>query len=211
MELEAENWRPCSTTVVRRVSGELEAENWRPCSTTLVRGASVELEECPTTVSHESFLQECPTRVSHKSVLQECPTRVSYKSVLQECPTRVSYKSVIWTYVAFRTCFHSGSWVPSCSDLQPTSNGLQPTTSDGHPSGELGDPDLGRHLLGLKELEEFLRDRHFSHLRGRLSCELSSRCQVSQLFVGGHMPPSHEPSEFGSYHSGLGEGHELYQ
>ena len=43
-----------------------------------------------------------------------CPTRVSYKSVLQECPTRVSYKSVIWTYVVFRTCLHSGSWVPSC-------------------------------------------------------------------------------------------------
>ena len=29
VELEAENWRPCSTTVVRGVSGELEAENWR--------------------------------------------------------------------------------------------------------------------------------------------------------------------------------------
>ena len=37
------------------------------------------------------------------------------KSILQECPTRVSYKSVIWTYVAFRTCLHSGSWAPSCS------------------------------------------------------------------------------------------------
>ena len=39
MELEAENWRLCSTTVVRGVAGELEAENWRLCSTTLVRGA----------------------------------------------------------------------------------------------------------------------------------------------------------------------------
>ena len=29
MELEAENWRLCSTTLVRRVSGELEDENWR--------------------------------------------------------------------------------------------------------------------------------------------------------------------------------------
>ena len=39
---------------------ELEAENWRPCSATLVRGVSGELEqECPTRVS--------PTRVSHKS------------------------------------------------------------------------------------------------------------------------------------------------
>ena len=28
-----------STTVVRGVAGELEAENWRLCSTTLVRGA----------------------------------------------------------------------------------------------------------------------------------------------------------------------------
>ena len=26
----------------------------------------------------------------------------------------MSYKSVIWTYVAFRTCLHSGSWAPSC-------------------------------------------------------------------------------------------------
>ena len=60
MELEAENWRLCSTTLVRGVSGELEdenwrlfvvqlqcaeqaveleAENWRLCSATLVRGA----------------------------------------------------------------------------------------------------------------------------------------------------------------------------
>ena len=40
MELEAENWRLCSTTLVRGVSGELEDENWRSCSTTLVRGVS---------------------------------------------------------------------------------------------------------------------------------------------------------------------------
>ena len=39
VELEAENWRLCSTTVVRRVSVELDGENWRLCSTTLVRGA----------------------------------------------------------------------------------------------------------------------------------------------------------------------------
>ena len=39
MELEAENWRLCITTLVRGVSGELEDENWRLCSTTLVRGA----------------------------------------------------------------------------------------------------------------------------------------------------------------------------
>ena len=78
-------------------------------------------QECPTRVSHKSVPQECPTRVSHKSFLQECPTRVqecptrvSYNSVLQECPSRVSHKSVIWTYVVFRMCFHSGSWVPSC-------------------------------------------------------------------------------------------------
>ena len=38
-ELEDENWRLCSTTLVRGVSGELEDENWRLCSTTLVRGA----------------------------------------------------------------------------------------------------------------------------------------------------------------------------
>ena len=31
-----------STTVVRGVAGELEAENWRLCSTTLVRGAICE-------------------------------------------------------------------------------------------------------------------------------------------------------------------------
>ena len=45
MELEAENWRLCSTTLVRVVSGELEDENWRLCSTTLVRGVSGELED----------------------------------------------------------------------------------------------------------------------------------------------------------------------
>ena len=39
MELEAENWRLCCTTLVRGVSGELEDENWRLSSTTLVRGA----------------------------------------------------------------------------------------------------------------------------------------------------------------------------
>ena len=71
-------------------------------------------QEFPTRVSHKSVPQECPARVPRKSVSQECPTRVSYKSDPQECPTRVSYKSVIWTYVAFRTCLHSGSWAPSC-------------------------------------------------------------------------------------------------
>ena len=39
MELEDENWRLCSTTRVRGVSGELEDENWRLSRTTLVRGA----------------------------------------------------------------------------------------------------------------------------------------------------------------------------
>ena len=39
MELEAENWRLCSTTLVRGVAVELEAENWRVSSITLVRGA----------------------------------------------------------------------------------------------------------------------------------------------------------------------------
>ena len=39
MQLEAENWRLCSTTLVRGVSVDLEAENWRLSSTTLVRGA----------------------------------------------------------------------------------------------------------------------------------------------------------------------------
>ena len=39
MELEAENWRLCSTTLVRGVAVEPEAENWRVSSTILVRGA----------------------------------------------------------------------------------------------------------------------------------------------------------------------------
>ena len=39
MELEDENWRLCSTTLVRGAIWELEAENWRLCSATLVRGA----------------------------------------------------------------------------------------------------------------------------------------------------------------------------
>ena len=39
VEREAENWRLCSTTLVRGVAGELEAENWQLSSTTLVRGA----------------------------------------------------------------------------------------------------------------------------------------------------------------------------
>ena len=44
VELEAENWRLCSTTLVRGVSVELEA-NWRLSSTTLVRVVSGELED----------------------------------------------------------------------------------------------------------------------------------------------------------------------
>ena len=36
---------------------------------------------------------------------QECPRRVSHKSVLQECHLDI---------LVFRTCLHSGSWVPSC-------------------------------------------------------------------------------------------------
>ena len=47
VQLEAENWRlrsttlvhGCSTTLLRRVSVELDGENWRLSSTTLVRGA----------------------------------------------------------------------------------------------------------------------------------------------------------------------------
>ena len=39
MQLEAENCRLSSTTLVRGVSVELEVENWRLSSTTLVRGA----------------------------------------------------------------------------------------------------------------------------------------------------------------------------
>ena len=31
VELEAENWRLCSTTLVRGVSVELDGENWRLC------------------------------------------------------------------------------------------------------------------------------------------------------------------------------------
>ena len=44
MQLEAENWRLRSTTLVHGVSGELDEENWRLCSTTLLRGVSVELD-----------------------------------------------------------------------------------------------------------------------------------------------------------------------
>ena len=33
MQLEAENWRLRSTTLVHGVSGELDDENWRLCST----------------------------------------------------------------------------------------------------------------------------------------------------------------------------------
>ena len=40
MELEDENWRLGSTTLVRGVAGELEDENWRLGSTTLVRGVA---------------------------------------------------------------------------------------------------------------------------------------------------------------------------
>ena len=89
-------------------------------------------QECPTRVSFKSAPQECPTRVSHKSVLQECPTTVSYKSVpqewasfrrecvLQECPTKVSptsvsrFKTNLFERLFSSTCWHSGSWVPSC-------------------------------------------------------------------------------------------------
>ena len=40
VELEAENWRLCSATLVRGGAGELEAENWRRGSTTVVRGVA---------------------------------------------------------------------------------------------------------------------------------------------------------------------------
>ena len=42
VELEAENWRLCSTTLVRGGAGELEAENWRRGSATVVRGVAGE-------------------------------------------------------------------------------------------------------------------------------------------------------------------------
>ena len=42
MELDGENWRLSSTTLVRGVSGKLDDENWRLCSTTLARGVSGE-------------------------------------------------------------------------------------------------------------------------------------------------------------------------
>ena len=45
VELEAENWRLCSTTLVRGVAGELEDENWRLGSTTLVRRVAGEWED----------------------------------------------------------------------------------------------------------------------------------------------------------------------
>ena len=45
MEVEAENWRLCSATLVRGVAGELEAENWRRGSTTVVRGVAGEWED----------------------------------------------------------------------------------------------------------------------------------------------------------------------
>ena len=45
VELEAENWRLCSTTKVRGVAGELEAENWRRGRTTVVRGVAGEWED----------------------------------------------------------------------------------------------------------------------------------------------------------------------
>ena len=86
-------------------------------------------QKCPTRVTHKSFPQECPTRVSHKSVPEECPTRVSYKSVPEECPTRVSNKSVIWTYVAFRTCLHSGSWAPFFSGKTRVPENALPRTN----------------------------------------------------------------------------------
>ena len=39
MQLEAENWRLRSTTLVHGVFAELDKENWRLCSTTVLRGA----------------------------------------------------------------------------------------------------------------------------------------------------------------------------
>ena len=45
VELEAENWRLCSTTLVRGGAGELEVENWRRGSTTVIRGVAGEWED----------------------------------------------------------------------------------------------------------------------------------------------------------------------
>ena len=58
MELEAENWRLCSTTLVRGVSEELEDENWRSCSATLVRGVSGESWKMRT----GDFVDNCSAR-----------------------------------------------------------------------------------------------------------------------------------------------------
>ena len=44
-EQAVENWRLCSTTLVRGGAGELEAENWRRGSTTVVRGVAGEWED----------------------------------------------------------------------------------------------------------------------------------------------------------------------
>ena len=45
VEVEAENWGLCSTTLVRGVAGELEAGNWRRGRTTVVRGVAGEWED----------------------------------------------------------------------------------------------------------------------------------------------------------------------
>ena len=57
MELEAENWRLCSTTLVRGVAGELEDENWRLGSTTLVRGGFRRLSLPNLRAFHEHIVQ----------------------------------------------------------------------------------------------------------------------------------------------------------
>ena len=54
--------RECDLSGARSV--ELEAEDWRPCSTTVVRGVSGELEWGAGRESHKSVPQQCPTRVS---------------------------------------------------------------------------------------------------------------------------------------------------
>ena len=64
-ELEDENWRLCSKTLVRGVPGELEDENWGLGSTTLVRGVSGELEDENWRLVVTSVPKECPARVSH--------------------------------------------------------------------------------------------------------------------------------------------------
>ena len=89
-------------------------------------------------LQNERFVRDFLQKSHVKSPKRAFRTRLPPKVTCQVPKTSVSYETssnshvkvcktiVIWTYVAFRTCLHSGSWAPSCLMFKHTE--LKPRT-----------------------------------------------------------------------------------